>query len=458
MVFRSRRLEDLFGGTLDAISYADVVSLLGNPDAAEAEDLDFKRDHYTSDPKSREELAKDVAAFANHIGGVIVLGIADARGVPSKAFDVDLADHQVRDLQQRIAATTAPPVRWEAFRKENPSNPGHGVLLITVPRSPQAPHAVTAATTRPTEIALRYPRRAGSKTDWLTETHVATAYHQRFQDAVDRRQRMADVHDHFLADALQRDAPHLLVALVPDTPGDMPINQQSFNAHAQTIQDHQPLLGLAEQPFAEVRVGPRMLRLDWPTGHRRDKAYLYDDGAGIWALPIPARLHSADDDTQLWAVSVELVVHRLISALAFLATHARDRCGAMGTAVVEATLVNAMYSHPRTRTAPPMPRPGVPVRDPVYLLGVHQRRAPESPMVSAGARAEISALLDDLADESVPLVQAASALSDRLFHTFGLPEVRCITAEGALRQASWVGGELGDRLIAWASERSVPVI
>lgn len=457
MAFRSRRLEDLFGGTLDAISYADVVSLIGNSDAAEAEDLDFKRDHYTSTPESREELAKDVAAFANHLGGVIVLGIADARGVPAKAFDVDLADQHLRDLQQRIAATTAPPVRWEAFRKENPGNPGRGVMLIAVPRSPQAPHAVTAATTGPTNIALRYPRRAASKTDWLTETHVATAYHQRFQDAVDRRRRMADIHDDFLVGVLQRDAPHLLVALVPDVPGDMPINQQSFNAHAQTIQDDRPLLGLPQQPFAEVRVGPLMLRLDWPIGHRRDKAHLYDDGAGIWAQPIPAHVQTADDNTQLWNVSVELVVHRLVSALAFLARHARDRCGAMGTAVVEATLVNAMYSHPRA-PAPPMPRPGVPARDPVYLLGVQQRRAPESPMVSAGAHADVSALLDDLADESVALVQAASVLSDRLFHTFGLPEVRCITAEGALRQASWVGGELGDRFIAWATERSVPVI
>ncbi|MGX1266814.1 hypothetical protein RKD18_000008 [Streptomyces phaeoluteigriseus] len=43
-------------------------------------------------------------------------------------------------------------------------------------RSPYAPHAITAPPTRPSREALRYPRRGGSQTEWLTETDVATAY------------------------------------------------------------------------------------------------------------------------------------------------------------------------------------------------------------------------------------------------------------------------------------------
>ncbi len=80
MVMRSRRLEDLLGARLDDLSYHDIESLVGNPEATEAEDLDYKRDHYESSDKGKEELAKDVAALANHRGGVLILGMAEAKG------------------------------------------------------------------------------------------------------------------------------------------------------------------------------------------------------------------------------------------------------------------------------------------------------------------------------------------------------------------------------------------
>ncbi|MEV2235837.1 hypothetical protein AB0H69_45810 [Streptomyces phaeochromogenes] len=69
------------------MSYQDIKDLVGNPEAAEAEDLDYKRPHYASDDKGREELAKDVAALANHRGGVLVLGRVwlSFRDVPDQA-------------------------------------------------------------------------------------------------------------------------------------------------------------------------------------------------------------------------------------------------------------------------------------------------------------------------------------------------------------------------------------
>ncbi|GAA1948287.1 hypothetical protein GCM10009837_87400 [Streptomyces durmitorensis] len=43
-------------------------------------------------------------------------GMAEYGGVPSRAFGVELKDHHLRGLRQCIAATTAPPIRWEASR------------------------------------------------------------------------------------------------------------------------------------------------------------------------------------------------------------------------------------------------------------------------------------------------------------------------------------------------------
>ncbi|MGW9211236.1 AlbA family DNA-binding domain-containing protein [Embleya sp. NPDC055664] len=456
MVFRSRRLEDLFGGAVADIGYADLVGLIGNADAAEAEDLDYKQAHYTAAPESREELAKDVAAFANHLGGVIVIGVAGARGVPSKAFDVELDDAHVRDLQQRIASSTAPPVRWEPFRKPNPADPGRGMLLLAVPRSPHGPHAVTAPPTKPTAAALRYPRRAGSKTDWLTETHVATAYHQRFQAAADRRERMREVQQDLVAEERTRDRPHLVVTLVPDVPGEMPINQRSFVAHEAALLAARPLLGLSQQPFLQVSVGRCRLRLDWPPpASRKDLAYLHDDGAGIWAHPVNTRVYTMDDDTSVRVVDADVLVHRLMSALAFLGAHARDRCGTTGT-VNEVDLVDEMYSHP---WAPPEPiaRPGVPSREPAHPLVVEQRSGQSATFNAVSAQAEITALLDDLADAGPALVQATSALADRLLHTFGIPEAAPVTTDGHIRRAAW-SKDLCDAIVTWAGRHCVEVV
>ncbi len=64
-------------------SHADVEAVARE---AEGEDLDYKE---TQDPAKWWELAKDIAAFANHLGGVILLGaveepdgLPDLKGLP----------------------------------------------------------------------------------------------------------------------------------------------------------------------------------------------------------------------------------------------------------------------------------------------------------------------------------------------------------------------------------------
>ncbi|WP_405542514.1 ATP-binding protein [Streptomyces phaeochromogenes] len=456
MAFRSRRLEELFGGALDTVSYAEVVDLIGKQEAAEAEDLDYKQQHYSADPKSREELAKDVASFANHLGGVIVIGMAESRGVPSRAFDVDLGDQHLRDLQQRIASTTAPPIRWEPLRKENSATPGHGLLLIAIPPSPQAPHAITVTPTKPSTTTLRYPRRAGTKTDWLSETYVASAYHQRFTAAADRRQRMRDIEQDLVTAECERDKPHLLVTLVPDTPGRMRINQESFTDHKQALQAAQPLLGLGKRVFQQVSVGAHKLVLDSPRARSRsDLVQLYDDGSGIWAQPIETWVDRDEDvDERVRFVEAGLLVHRLMSALAFLAGHARDRCGTTGTAAIEVHLVDEMYSHPYT---PPEPVGGRTPRERAYPMNVASPAPfPQGTRTAVYAQANVTALIDDLADARLGLVQASSPLADQIFHTFGIPEAHPLTQAGEIRASAW-HIELRDAITSWAHTRGIPV-
>jgi hypothetical protein len=71
---------------------------------------------------------------------------------------------------------------FDVVRVEDPARPGHGLVLIAVPRSQLAPHAVIV------NDGLRYPRRNGATTRYLSEPEVAAAYRERFAAA----QRQAD--------------------------------------------------------------------------------------------------------------------------------------------------------------------------------------------------------------------------------------------------------------------------
>ncbi|MFJ8770261.1 AlbA family DNA-binding domain-containing protein [Streptomyces clavifer] len=459
MAFRSRRLEALLNGCLETVHYGDIAALVGRQEAIEAEDLDYKQQHYGGEPKHREELAKDVAALANHLGGVLVIGMAESRGLPSRAFDVDLDDQRIRDLQQRIASSTAPPVQWEPFLKENPSNPGHGFLLIAVPRSPQAPHAITMAPTKPNAPALRYPRRSGSKTDWLSETYVATAYHQRFTAVADRATRLRDIETWLVTSELSRERPQLLVTLVPDVPGEMRIDQSSFTKYKGQLFAAQPLIASTKRLFQQVSVGPHRLTLQQRVGRSDgDQAHLYDDGSGIWVQPLPTRVDTDEDPTdRVRSLQGDVLVHRMMSAVTFLAAHARDRCAATGTASVEVGLVDGMYAHPYAPPRP-FPRPGQPARSETYPLSVDQVPPfPSGTHCSEVAQAEATALVDDLADGSTGMAQAVSLLANHLVHTFGIPEAHSVSAAGALRLAAWHPAQR-ENMSAWALQQAMAVI
>ncbi|GAB2622722.1 hypothetical protein GCM10027168_63380 [Streptomyces capparidis] len=354
MLYRSRRLEALFGSPLDSVSYGDLAALIGKVEAAEAEDLDYKQEAPTATQEQKAEFAKDVAAFANHIGGVLVIGMADVRGVPSKAMDADVSDAHQRHLHQVVARYTAPVVRFamRAVPNPDPQAQGRGFLLIAVPRSPHAPHAITAPLTKKTKEVLLYPRRAASKTDWLTETDVATAYLRRFTAAADRIQRLATAERELLAALPPSNAPHLIVSLTPEVPGEMTINRDTFDRHREELRNT-TMLADAEPLFTDVHIGSRRLIASGgqPHGLVYAQGHLHRDGTGSLALRLPPRVDT-DDNKQFHWVELDTLVWSLRSALHVLGGHARDRTGATSTAILKAAVVDAPHSHPQ---GPPKP-------------------------------------------------------------------------------------------------------
>ncbi|MFJ2163597.1 helix-turn-helix domain-containing protein [Streptomyces sp. NPDC087856] len=455
MVTQLRRLEGLLGGRLNDLDCKAISELVGNTDAAEAEDLDYKRQHYTGGDESREELAKDIAAFANHTGGLLVLGMAEDKGVPSQVFDLDLDDSHLRHIRQVIATNTAPPVPYEAIPVHNPDAPGTGFLLIAVPRSPYGPPAVTAKPTKLSRDGLRYPRRGGSQTEWLTETDVATAYRNRYTAAAERDRRLDDVEAELVNAVASRTTPHLIVTLVPEQAGDMVIDSGRFTRYQEELRATQLYLGKGISNFGQVVVGARRLIVTEGAGPYSARAELHRDGSAAIAITLSGRIHVNDyEDVELHTAEPGDVVYPLLCALPFLASHARDRAAAGGPCHVRVSLVSDMAAHPAQDDVIDIDRPGiVPFRvdriDPA--TGRPQTLTFE---FHPYATAEASVLLDDLADLDRGLLQAAAALADELLQAYGYPETGLITRSGQLHPHQFSSRNAG-AVTQWAHHKGL---
>lgn len=456
MPTRFHRIEALFGGPLDQITFAQLAALVGNTDACESDDLDYKATHYEADKKT--ELAKDVAAMANTIGGVLVLGLADDRKsrCPTAVVPVELTDGRLRQIRATVASRVRPTPRIELIAKEDAPGSNKGILLIAVPRSLDAPHAVEE------EKLLFYPRRDGDTTPRMTEAEVATAYRRRFQQLAEREQRITDV-DNDIDDTVDRLAPDhglrhdeealLTVSLVPDIPGEMIIDNRALQRVSSQELSRIQLIGRGNASFGQTTVGPRRIVL-FDQQPARFIAELHSDGSGAWAATLPAQhVEPTDHDPWTRGTDTDDIVTIVMSALRHIAQHAVTRTGASGTVALRVQLQS------RTRSHSPILLAGAPQQQAMHLT--HERTVPgSSTAVRAGRTANRSAtghthaLLDDLADGGTALVQAASLLLGDLFQHYGLAEAPQISHDGTINPTAWAEPER-TRITTWAQQAGI---
>lgn len=171
-------------------------------------------------------------------------------------------------------------------------------------------------------------------------------------------------------------------------------------------------------------------------------ADLHTDGGGTFAAqlgdlrnqrPIP-------DESSPFLISDEDIVQGLIAGLLTLGQHARDRAGAGGNVLVQATLV-------------PTARPIEIGHN--RMMGFGDSRSSclwsDEPVPAV----ETSAVLDELAAPSVGLLQTARMLADQLGQVFGIAEMNQIRADGSIQIKHWRNGE-STAINAWAKANSLP--
>ena len=448
MPFRSPRLTTIFGASPDDVTYEQLTALIGNEAAGEAEDLDYKL-KYDSGDKGCDDIAVDVATFANHLGGVIIVGMAETNAHPSKAIGVELTDQLERRVRACVASRVYPRPQVHIRRVPDPatvnSKPPRGFLLIMVPRSPLAPHAVVD----PREPEkLRWPRRHGTGKLWMNESEIAAGYRRRFAMVVEQGKRLTAVETECLRaieNHTKRPDPRvaglLVVSLVPDEPGELLIDRERYDQFAQEIAQQPVAIGdVSADALYGVGVGRRRLLAETPRWPRL-RAELHTDGSGAMAIHLPGDFESGEPV----GIYDSPIIVWTASALRLLARHARDRAGASGGAAVSASL--RPYIHDDDG-----PRLGgtavIVTHSPFYEVHGCEPQP--------HARGETYFLLDHLADDGQPLAQATERLVSDLFQAFNAIGTPQITRDGELKLSTW--GSYLEQARRWAAQTGIPTI
>lgn len=123
----------------NSYTLADIESLITN-EVEEDIHLDYKEARaLAKDDKKRIEITKDVSAFANSDGGIIVYGVAEAGNKPKAISPIDgreitkeWLENVILSIQPRIVGLKIFPIRVESAEKS--------IYVVQIPRSDDAPH------------------------------------------------------------------------------------------------------------------------------------------------------------------------------------------------------------------------------------------------------------------------------------------------------------------------------
>ena len=148
----------------------DLQSLI-DAKVEESSHIEYKRQLNITKARDRKEIAKDVSAFANGMGGIIVYGIEERETTEGPPIPVSLCPIQEPGLEKRLEDillnSTSP--RME-FRINPIVVDGGYYVVVEIPQSFAGPHMVTLGD------ESRYYKRRNFQAYPMTEEEIRVAY------------------------------------------------------------------------------------------------------------------------------------------------------------------------------------------------------------------------------------------------------------------------------------------
>lgn len=175
--------------TMTVSTQTDLLLALADPknhDAilgtAECEWLDFKRDLYDLDrPKGKRSLVADVAAFANNVGGVVLLGVRaakdettrDERAVEFCPIRIDLVDTE--RIMKIVRQHVRPLPRFDVKRFPHHGQGDLVAIIVGAQNDLDKPFVVdlvAGADDKEIPHAVGWPVRSGADTHWQSVDYI----------------------------------------------------------------------------------------------------------------------------------------------------------------------------------------------------------------------------------------------------------------------------------------------
>ena len=199
----------------------------------ETADFDMKRVvPNLKEDKSKQEIAKDIAAMANSGGGWIIYGVGE--GASDIAGSIHPCEWTATEEQQmlNIAYTKIdPPVVGLEFNKiscgENPDE--KYLVLMHIPDSVDAPHFARAEKNN-----FSAPRRNGPHTNPMTYRDIERGFRERFQRGVEQEKTLQGYFEEATEALNPEQGVFLAIAAVPVTPkiSATPVSEETVYQYA----------------------------------------------------------------------------------------------------------------------------------------------------------------------------------------------------------------------------------
>lgn len=155
---------------------------------SESQDLDWKTELPPQREFKQSDHLKDIAAFANAAGGMLVFGVDEEEKAAVRRMDAGECDENYERTIQQVCMTAITPPVFGVRTYRVGDGPTRAVALV-VPPSVLGPHLIYKGN------QFAAPLRTDADTHWMTERDIEAAYRARFDAARRSQDELESIYD-----------------------------------------------------------------------------------------------------------------------------------------------------------------------------------------------------------------------------------------------------------------------